>query len=93
MTGHETTLLILRVVKIALLGLGGSIAYLAWTGWRRSRDRTMLFLAVGFVLVTAGVLLQGLLFELANFGAFAADLFASVVVLAGFGAILWSLYR
>lgn len=93
MTEHETTLLILRVVKIALLGLGGSIAYLAWTGWRRSRDSTMLYLAVGFVLVTVGVLLQGLLFEFASVGPFAADLVASVVALAGFGAILWSLYR
>lgn len=93
MTEHETTLLILRIVKIALLGLGGSIAYLAWTGWRRSRDRTMLYLSVGFGLVTAGVLLQGLMFEFASVGPFAADLVSSVVVLGGFGAILWSLHR
>lgn len=91
MTDHVT--LMLRIAKIALLVLGGVIVSLAWRGYRRSREPTMLHLAGGFGLLTAGILLQGVLFELADVPLAQADLAATLVSLAGFGTIVWTLYR
>lgn len=92
MTEHLVTPL-LRAAKIVLLALGGLVAYLAWKGYRRSRETTMLYLSAGFALITVGILLQGVLFELADVALARADLAATLVSLAGFGVIVWSLYR
>lgn len=93
LAGDVQTTMLLGIVKTVLLGLGGAIAYLAYRGWRDSGERTMLYLAGGFAVVTLAILLQGIFFELVGLGLATADLLATLVAIGGFALILWSLYR
>lgn len=83
----------LAVVKTLIAIVGGVITYYAFKAYRRTRQRSLGALALGFGIVTFGVLLAGLLNELPGFDLGLAIIAESVVVLLGFLVIAYSLHE
>ncbi|MDR9380312.1 MAG: hypothetical protein RI560_01385 [Natronomonas sp.] len=92
---HTTTgigvQLAIAVVKTLILIVGGLVTYLAFSAYRRTYDRSLAFLAVGFALIVVGVLLAGFTFELLNIALGVGVLVESLFVLFGLGIIAYSL--
>jgi cyanate permease len=83
---------ILRAVRILTLILAGVVAYISTKSYRRTGDRVMLALSVGFVLIALGALLSGILFELFNFAIEVSYIVESVFVAVGLAAVVYSIY-
>jgi hypothetical protein len=78
--------------KLLVMALGLLIAYQGFRGYRRNHSEPMLFVAVGFVFLTAGgtmgcSLIQTLGISSATFG-----VAQTVLVAVGMGFVLYSLY-
>ncbi|RKD94040.1 DUF7521 family protein [Halopiger aswanensis] len=82
----------LAVVKTIILVVGGIITYFAFKAYRRTRQRALGYLAVGFGLVTLGFVLAGMFDLLLNVELAMGVLLESLLVLAGFLVIAYSLY-
>ena len=80
------------VAKTLTLILGGLITYFSWKAYRRTRAPSLRALAVGFGIVTAGLVAAGvgnLLFDVPTlFSVF----FESVLTTVGLAVIVYSLY-
>ncbi len=76
-------LLLLRVLQGVGVILGGLIAGLSYVAYRRHGAGLMIFIAFGFGLLTVGLLIEGLLFELFAISLDMAHLVESTVTLAG----------
>ena len=83
--------LAIAVVKTLILIIGGVVTYLAFSAYRRTYDRALGFLAVGFGLIVIGVLLAGVTFELLNVTLGVGILVESLFVLLGLLIIAYSL--
>ena len=95
MSFHETgtsIAIVLAVVKTLILVVGSLITYLALKAYRRTRQRALGMLALGFGLVTLGLVLAGLLYELLGVPLMAGIFFESLLMLVGFLIIAYSLY-
>ncbi|RQH01836.1 DUF7521 family protein [Natrarchaeobius oligotrophus] len=88
-TGVEIAL---AVVKTLLLVVGGVITFFAYRAYRRTRQSPLGYLAVGFGLVTAGLVLAGMLYEILGVALGTGLLLESLLMLAGFLVIAYSLY-
>lgn len=82
----------LAVVKTVLFLVGGVVTYFSFKAYRRTGRRALGALALGFALVTAGILSAGFLFEFLGRSLALGILVESLVVLAGFTVIAYSLY-
>ncbi len=85
-------ILILRIVKLIIVLLGTVLVYLGLKGYRRNRSKDMIFLAIGFALITAGSVAAGVLFEFLGFQLVDVDIIESVMVVFGFAALIYSIY-
>ncbi|AEH35750.1 DUF7521 family protein [Halopiger xanaduensis] len=94
MTGESTIeiAVALAVVKTIILVVGGIITYFAFKAYRRTRQRALGYLAVGFGLVTLGFVLAGMFDLLLDVELVLGVLLESLLVLAGFLVIAYSLY-
>ncbi|MDQ2050756.1 hypothetical protein RBH26_09680 [Natronolimnohabitans sp. A-GB9] len=95
MSFHDAGTLIaisLAVVKTLILLVGSFITYLAFKAYRRTRQRSLGLLAVGFGFVTLGLVLAGLLYELLGVALMTGILLESLLMLVGFLVIAYSLY-
>ncbi|SEW28356.1 DUF7521 family protein [Natrinema salifodinae] len=90
--GPTETTLALAVVKTLVLVVGSVITYFAFKAYRRTRQRALGYLAIGFGLVTLGLVLAGMLYELLAVPLAMGILLESLLVLAGFLVIAYSLY-
>ncbi|OVE83304.1 DUF7521 family protein [Natronolimnobius baerhuensis] len=90
--GEMEVTLALAVVKTLVLVVGGVITYFAFKAYRRTRQRALGYLAIGFGLVTLGFVLAGMLYEILNVTLALGVLLESLLVLAGFLVIAYSLY-
>ncbi len=81
----------IAVVKTLILIVGGIVTYLAFSAYRRTYDRSLGFLSVGFGLIVVGVLLAGLTFELLSVPLGVGVLIESLFVLVGLSVIALSL--
>lgn len=91
MIGDTTTTTIVIGLKTLSLVLGGLITYLAFKAYRRTDDRSLGMLSLGFAVVTLGVLLAGVIDQV--FDEFIVGLLIeSALVAIGFLIILYSLY-
>ncbi len=88
--GPEVQLAI-AVVKTLILVVGGIVTYLAFSAYRRTGDRSLGFLAVGFGFIVVGVLLAGFTFELLDVALGLGILIESFFVLVGLSIIAYSL--
>lgn len=85
------TIWFVSLVKTVILLLGGFVTVMAYRAFRRTGDRALVYLAIGFGLVTIGTFLAGAVYHL---GLTLAEgiLIESVLVLVGFAVIAYSLY-
>ncbi len=88
--GPEVQLAI-AVVKTLILVIGGVVTYLAFRAYRRTYDRSLGFLAVGFGLIVVGVGLAGITFEILGVALGVGVLIESLFVLVGLSIIALSL--
>ncbi|MEF8851789.1 MAG: hypothetical protein V5A44_00970 [Haloarculaceae archaeon] len=66
MSPHITTVAIVALKTVTLL-LGGLITYFSYKAYRRSGSRPLWYLAVGFGVVTLGILSAGVIDQLIRF--------------------------
>ncbi len=80
------------ITKIVALILGAFIVYLAYRGFRRNRSRPLLYVAVGFALITAGTMAEGLLYVIMGSELLTAIATGTAITVLGFLAIIYSIY-
>ena len=80
------------IMRLIALFLGAFIVYLAYKGYRRNASKPLLYVALGFALITAGTLLEGLMFVILGSDILAAIAIEGVLTVIGFVAILYSIY-
>jgi hypothetical protein len=66
--------------------------YLAYKGYRRNRSRPLFYVAVGFALITAGTIAEGLLYVIIGSELLTALAVGTTITVLGFVAILYSIY-
>ena len=80
------------LVKSVALILGAFIVYLAYRGYRRNASKPMLYVSIGFALITAGTVIEGLLYNVFRYELLAAIGIGTVVTIIGFVTIIYSIY-
>lgn len=78
--------------KVIALVLGAFIVYLAYRGYRRSASKPLLYVALGFGLITIGTIAEGLLYVMLSSDLLAAIAAGTAVTVIGFVAIIYSIY-
>jgi len=82
----------LVTAKVVALLLGLVIAGQAYRGYRRHGSWPMLYLAVGFAVISVGTAVEGILFELLGVPIQTASAIQTGIVTLGMLVILYSLY-
>lgn len=85
--------LISALTALRLLGvlLAGILVYQAVRGWRRSGETRMFRLTVGFSLLLASLLIEGLVFQLGA-GLEIAHITEAATQVAALSVFVWALY-
>jgi hypothetical protein len=83
---------ITTATKAAALVLGTFIVYLAYKGFRRNRSRPLFYVAIGFALITAGTIAEGLLYVILGSELLTATAVGTAITILGFLAIIYSIY-
>ncbi len=78
--------------KIAALVLGAFIVYLAYRGFTRNRSKPLLYVAVGFALITAGTIAEGILYVVLGSQLLTAITAGTAITVLGFAVIIYSIY-
>ena len=86
------TPVVLVAAKVLALLLGLLIAGQAYRGYRRHRSWPMLYLAVGFAVISVGTAVEGILYELLAVDIQTASAVQSAFVILGMLIVLYSLY-
>jgi hypothetical protein len=93
MVGLFTNLFwVTTVTKALALILGAFIVYLAYKGFRRNRSKPLFYVAVGFALITAGTIAEGLLYVIVGSELLEATAVGTAITILGFMAIIYSIY-
>jgi len=85
------TLDILRIFQVAILILGIIVVYYSQKGYQKTKSKSLLFLALGFVFVTIGAALAGLLFEFLNYDLTVVETIEAGAEVIGFSLIVYSI--
>ena len=85
----QTAILALKTLTLVL---GAVITALSSRAYRRTGERPLQLLSVGFGIVTFGSLLAGVVDQILNFGFQFGQLVETAVLAVGFAVILSSLY-
>jgi len=80
------------VAKIIALLLGAFIVYLAYKGYKRNANKPLLYAAIGFALITAGTLAEGILYVVFGAQLLSAIAAGTTITILGFAAIIYSIY-
>lgn len=83
---------VLRVLKLIIVLLGSVLVYLGAKGYRRNRRNEMIFLTVGFALITTGSVAAGVLFEFLGFQLVDVEIVESAMVILGFASLIYSIF-
>ncbi|MFB6143093.1 MAG: hypothetical protein ABEJ30_07090 [Halorientalis sp.] len=89
---HELVVLFVVVANTVVLVLGGVVVHLAYRAYRRTGRGEMRRFAVGFGLVTLGLLFGGGLHQVLGTRLVVATLAQSSLTALGFGILTYSLY-
>lgn len=79
-------------LKLLTMVLGLLVAAAAYRGYRRYGTRPLLHVAIGFLLISVGAALEGLLFDFTPLTLYQASLVHTAFMVTGMGAILYSVY-
>lgn len=82
----------LVIAKLITVGLGLLISYQAYRGYRAHDSDPMLYVAIGFLFITIGAVIQGVLFDVVGLSIFMAGAIQTAMVAVGMLVILYSLY-
>ncbi len=82
----------LVIAKLVTLGLGLLITYQAYKGYRTLGSQPMLYVAIGFLFISIGAVIEGVLFDVVGLSIFLAGTIQTVIVAIGMLVILYSLY-
>jgi hypothetical protein len=82
----------LIIAKFVTMVLGFLIAYQAYRGYRRNNSRPMLYVAIGFVFVSFGAVIEGILFDVVGLTLSDAATIATAIVAIGMLTILYALH-
>jgi len=83
---------VLRALKLVIVLLGFVLVYLGAKGYRKRRGKDMIFLTLGFALITAGSVAAGVLFEFLGFPLVEVDIVESTMVIFGFASLIYSIF-
>jgi len=78
--------------KIVALVLGAFIVYLAYKGYKRNSSKPLLYVALGFALITAGTIIEGILYVMIGSELLSAIATGTAVMVLGFVVIIYSIY-
>lgn len=82
----------LVIAKLITMVIGFVIAATAYRGYRRHHSEPMLYLAIGFAIISIGAVIEGILFDVLQVSIFWAGTVQTSVVALGMLVILYSLY-
>ena len=82
---------LLRVAQGVVLVLGAIVVYYGLVSYRRTKNRAMLMLAIGFAFVTIGAVAGGIIYEVLGGDLLTADLIQAVARVIGFLFIVYSI--
>jgi hypothetical protein len=82
----------ITVIKLVALFLGAFIVYLAYKGYRRNASRPLLYVALGFALITAATMIEGILYVIVGTDLLVALLISTLITVIAFTAIIYSVY-
>ncbi len=82
----------LVIAKLVTMGLGFLIAYKAYRGYRVYGSEPMLYVAIGFLFISIGAIVEGLLFDVLGVSIFVAGTIQTSIVALGMLFVLYSLY-
>lgn len=89
----ELTAALLVVVRVIVLVLGIAVTFTSFRAYRRSGARYLRDASLGFGIITIGVFIEGLLFEVAGLDLAVVHIVESIAIGIGFIILLISLYR
>lgn len=82
----------LVIAKLITVGLGLLITYQAYKGYRTYGNEPMRYVAIGFLFISIGAVIEGILFDLVGLSIFMAGTIQTGIVAMGMLVILYSLY-
>ena len=82
----------LVIAKLVTVGLGLLITYQAYKGYRTYGSEPMLYVAIGFLFISVGAVIEGILFDVVGLSIFLAGTIQTAIVTVGMLVILYSLY-
>ena len=80
------------LTKVVALILGAFIVSLAYKGYKRNSSKPLLYVALGFALITAGTIIEGILFVVLGSELLSAIATGTTVMVLGFVVIIYSIY-
>ncbi|MFC6757512.1 MULTISPECIES: DUF7521 family protein [Haloarcula] len=82
----------LVIAKLITVGLGLSIAYQAYRGYSVHGSDPLLYVAVGFLFISIGAVIEGVLFDLVGLSIYMAGTIQTGIVAVGMLIVLYSLH-
>lgn len=82
----------LVIAKLVTVVLGALVSAQALRGYLRHGSEPMLYLGVGFLFVTVGAVLEGVLFDVLGWPIYEAGTVQTAMVAVGMTVILYSLH-
>ncbi|MEF8777471.1 MAG: hypothetical protein V5A36_01025 [Natronomonas sp.] len=82
----------LVIAKLITVGLGLLITYQAYRGYSVYGSEPMLYVAAGFLFISIGAVIEGVLFDVVGLSIFLAGTIQTTIVAVGMIIILYSLY-
>lgn len=89
---HVTAHIELVLAKLLVVTLGLIIATQAYRSYRRGSGKPMLYVAVGFVFISLGSVIEGVLYEFDVLTIYRASAIQTAIVAIGMLFVLYSLY-
>ncbi len=83
---------LLRIVRVAIVILAAILAYLAYRAHHRRNNKGLLFLSIGFAIISVGAAIEGILFEFFTYSILTVHLIESVIVLFALLFMVYSIY-
>jgi hypothetical protein len=82
----------LVIAKVVTVGLGLLITYQAFRGYSVHGSEPMLYVAIGFLFISVGSVIEGILFDVVELSLFVAGTVQTSIVAVGMLVVLYSLY-
>ena len=83
---------LLRIVRAVVVILALVLSWLAFKGYRKKKDKSLLFISIGFGIIAGGTFVEGVLFEFFSYDLLTASLVESTVVALGLLFLVFAIY-